>query len=220
MLRRVFFRADLFYILLRGRILVSGLFDSSLSYGNFQKIRLENQSLRQELDSAKAKLTEGGKIAANGLDYLEANVYSRYPFNDRKLLIIDRGSDDGVGVGMPVFAEKNILIGQVSGVKSRQAEVRTIFDPAWRSSVAIGKSGIQALLKGGYYPELNLIPQDAVLFPGDEILNISPDFPLHSFVGALKDLEEDSGGIWQNAKVALDYGIENLDRVLVITDFL
>lgn len=215
----IFFRSNLFHALLRGRILVNGLFDPSLSYVNFQEIRLENQSLKQELENIKSKLTERGKITANDLNYLEANVYSRYPFNDRQLLIIDRGSNDNLKVGMPVFAEKNILIGQISGVRGRQAEVQTIFDPAWRSSVAIGKSKIRALLKGGYYPKINLIPQDAILSAGDEIFNLSPDFPLKAFIGILKDVREDPGGVWQSANVSVDYKIENLDKVLVVTNF-
>ncbi|MEK7542835.1 MAG: rod shape-determining protein MreC [Patescibacteria group bacterium] len=151
--------------------------------------------------------------------YFEADLYSKYPFNDKEILVIDAGSDDGMKVGMPVFLRENILIGRISSIKKTQSEVETIFNSSWRSSVFIGSRKIKAVLRGGKSPILELVPKNAVLEKGDSVANSSPNFPLGAYIGTVLNIYNDGSDLWFTADVDTGYSIQDARSVFVIADF-
>lgn len=151
--------------------------------------------------------------------YLEASLYSRYPFNDKEILVIDAGSDDGIKEGMPVFLRENVLLGKISSTKKTQSEVETIFNSAWRSSVFIGSKKIKAVLHGGKSPILELVPKGTVLERGDLVVNSSPDFPLGAYIGTVLNIYNDGSDLWFTADVDIGYSIQDAENVFVAADF-
>ena len=205
----VFVLAAFFY---RNEILnLSGIIHS-LDYEEVEALRLENLALKIELEALKEK----SQVALDS--YAAAKVYSRYPFNDRRLLTINLGEKDRVRIGMPVLAMEGVLLGRVSEVFGRQSSVETIFDPAWRSSVVVGKE-TKALLEGGVTPTLNLISKESVVGAGDLILNTSPEFPLGLLLGEVRNVAPASDDVWLTAKINTLYNLDDLSEVLVVTNF-
>ena len=96
----------------------------------------ENQRLRadqarvRELERDNAQLVEQAKIASLFPQYQQqpARVVGRDdPRTREKMLVIDRGAEDGIEVGMPVLSP-SFLIGLVTEVYPRSAKVRLIID--------------------------------------------------------------------------------------------
>jgi rod shape-determining protein MreC len=184
----------------------------SLDYEKLENLRLENLALKNELEILKEK----GESVQNF--YVAAKIYSRYPFNDRRLITINLGEKEGVRVGMPVLAKEGVLLGKINQVFGRESLVETVFDPAWRSSVIVGEK-TQALLEGGARPLLTLIARESVVSPGDLVLNTSPEFPLELLLGEIKEVKPASDDIWLVAELDTLYNPEDLTEVLVVTNF-
>ncbi|MBI4034090.1 MAG: hypothetical protein HY378_00895 [Candidatus Brennerbacteria bacterium] len=184
----------------------------SLDYEKLDALQLENLALKTELEA----LREGEEII--GDSHLTAKIYSRYPWNDRRLIIVNLGKEDGVRSGMPVVARERVLLGKVKTVFVRQSVVETIFDPAWRSSVVI-EPGTKALLEGGPRPTLTLISKESAVASGARVFNTSPEFPLGLLLGEVREAELAPDGVWLRAPLETLYVPENLSEVLIITNF-
>lgn len=205
----LFVAAAFFY---RNEILsFSGLIHS-LDYEKLEALQLENLVLKTELEALE------GKSETISDSYAAAKIYSRYPFNDRRLVTINLGEEDGVREGMPVLAREGVLLGKVSEVFGRQSVVETIFDPGWRSSVVVGEV-TKALLEGGVTPILTLISKESAVSPGDRVLNTSPEFPLELLLGEIKEVTPALNDVWLTAKINTFYNLDDLTEVLVVINF-
>jgi len=195
---------------------VRGFFASffhSADYRTFADMKTENISLKKELEKLRA-LEEKDKS-----QLLEARVYSRYPFSDKNIVVVDKGASDGVTEGMPVLVKKNILLGKVKSVRQFQSEVVTIFDPDWKSSVSIGSGHVKAVLRGANMLRAELIPKDANLKLGDEVQNIAQELPIGLSVGTVSATSTDEKKVWQLATIDAPFSIEDIDSVLIMTNF-
>jgi rod shape-determining protein MreC len=151
--------------------------------------------------------------------YKIAEIYSRYPFNDQSMVVINLGSADGIKEGMPVFLERGVLFGKVRTVRRTQSDVETIFNTSWKTSVSIGTGNVKAVYVGGPIPTLDFIPKDAKIAAGDSILNIAPDLPLHVSLGTVLSMDPSSYDVWQRAKISPDFDLNTFNTVLVMIDF-
>lgn len=211
----IFFYRDGINTLLQGaRYRVFGFWDRSFDYQKLWDLKLENQKLRAQLGAVEERPITSGRFS-----YRVARVYSRYPFNDRRLIVIDVGSEDSVVSGMPVLVGENVLLGRIKNVRRTQSVVETIFNPEWRSSVAIGPDASKALLKGGVPPFLDLIPRDAAIDSGNQVVSLSPDFPLHLVIGTVGSVEPVLNDVWLSARLETPYQLEDVSKVFIILDF-
>lgn len=110
---------------------------------DFGRLNSENRALRsriEQLEAENARLREEGIQVTARQALLEvqaetdavtivANVTTRDLTGLRTIIGIDRGSNDGLRVGLPVLAGGGTLIGQVIDVRPHTAFVRLITDP-------------------------------------------------------------------------------------------
>lgn len=209
-----FYRGGINGVLQEFRALNLSFWDRSFNYQKFRDLSLENQGLLAKLGKLEKEM-----VISDHFSYQVGQVYSRYPFNDRRFVVIDIGARDGIEPGMPVLINENILLGKVKDVLRAQSVVETVFNPEWRSSVIIGSEAIKALLKGGTPPSLDLISRDADVNLGDEVLNISPDFPINLLIGTISETEPVLNEVWLSAGLATLYRLEDINKVLVVMDF-
>ncbi len=95
--------------------------------------------------------------------FLGAHVLGRSTDPGRSMLILDRGSDDGVKKGFPVVAESGVLIGKIASTESKTSYVRLLNDPNSKTiALYTTKDGrtIQGLIEGKFRTglELTLVP--------------------------------------------------------------
>lgn len=172
----------------------------------------ENEYLRSLMAEQKIKEDSSDSLRL-------ARIYSRYPFADRSVLIINQGAAGGIREGMPVLAAKGILLGKIIKVKKSFSEVQTIFDPAWRSSVGVGSQKTKALLMGGSAPILDLIEPTAIVNDNDPVINLSPDFPYGLAVGQLINLDKPVAQPWFRGELEPFFDLIALKEVLVDVGF-
>lgn len=114
-------------------------------WGDNEKLRTENASLREDLQTA---LADQGKVAelANRVDQLEKQLEFRTNPENRKYTVvnaevsnqdasginqgitINKGSNDGINRGMPVVNTAGYLVGRVVSVETKKSNVFLVSD--------------------------------------------------------------------------------------------
>lgn len=212
-------------------LLAAALFSSNISflkskifgYADINKrdndLILENESLKTELFNARNLSLNQEKLS--GFNYLQTNVFSTYPFNDQDLIAIDSGYLNGVEKNQAVVAAPGVLLGQIISVSDKTAIVRTIFDNNFTAAVKIGTNKINALLKGGAIPSLEMIDKNSDIKNGDIVYNADPNFPYGFKFGEVQISANGANNseLFKAAQLKISYNPALLDTVLVVTNF-
>ncbi len=181
-------------------------------------LSLENESLKAEL----AKLRVLKKESPPSGNFLQASIYSNYPFNLKSELLSDKGKKDGVKAGQPVFvlySSKKVLIGKIKEVFENNSLIQTIFDSRFQTSVRIGDYGANSLLKGGNNPKLTLIPKDAKIGEGDAVYSVSSDYPFGMAVGLARNIHLSSDQFFSEADLETVYNPNDFQSVFIDTEY-
>lgn len=147
-------------------------------------------------------------------------------------IVIDKGTDDGVQVGMPVDSQRG-LVGQVFRTTAGSAMVLLVNDSS--SSVPARLSGSRAtgLVHGGGEGgslRMDWIPLEAEVEIGDVVLTsgligefdqgvLVGRFPRGLIIGRVAEVRRSDAEILQQAVVQTDVEFDDLELVFVITDF-
>lgn len=188
----------------------------NLAQENYE-IKIQNESLKAQLFTLKGSMP--APVRSGRYTYQQALVHSSYPFNTRKDITINRGSDDGMVVGMPVIAGEQVLLGRLTEVLPQYSVVRTVFDTQWELPVRIGIDGAQGLFVGGQTPEITMVDKEAVLISGSMVYSTSKDFPYGFVFGEINTITEAQSDFFKRATVAVPYNINDLKEVFVITNY-
>lgn len=129
---------------------------------DFGRLESENRALRsriEQLEAENARLREQ-QIQVRGRQellqvqaesdelLLTANVITRDLTGLRTVIGLDRGSDDGVRIGLPVIAGGGTLVGIVIDVRARTSFVRLLTDPDSAVRVLHQQSRIETVATG------------------------------------------------------------------------
>ncbi len=138
-------------------------------------------------------------------------------------IIIDKGSDDGLRVGMPVESPRG-LIGRIFRTTQNSAQVVLITDNASAIPVRLGTSRATGSLKGrGATGDLIIewIDLKFQVALGEVVLTsgLGGNFPQDIVVGRVVQVIRNEADLFQQAIVQPATDFETLEIVLVVTDF-
>lgn len=106
------------------------------------------EELNQERQKVRKLSGLRDRIALSGVRFVLADVITDSMGGLQSELIINRGKDDGVAEGQFVLGD-NSIVGAVSAVSSRTAQIRLITDPASNIAVKIAESNVSRIMQGG-----------------------------------------------------------------------
>jgi rod shape-determining protein MreC len=158
------------------------------------------------------------------LTLLPANVIARDPQSREKYLIIDRGSNDGLLVGMAVVSP-NFLVGQITSVEPNRAKVLLVIDTGFQIGARLQNSGAEGIAYGqwqlGGRVVMRHLPVDANIDPNTELVvtsNKTARVPQGLIIGKLDgDPKRDQLQNETEVKVLPLVDFDNLQTVTVIT---
>jgi rod shape-determining protein MreC len=138
-------------------------------------------------------------------------------------ILIDKGSDDGLRVGMPVESSRG-LIGRIFRTTQNSAQVVLITDNASAIPVRLGTSRATGSLKGrGATGDLivDWIDLKFQVELGEVVLTsgLGGDFPQDIVIGRVVQVDRNEAELFQQAIVQPAADFDTLEIVLVITDF-
>lgn len=218
-----------------------GISDKLQAFRDVKKLREENAQLKAEVDAltvTNQQLTQEKyeldglrrlyELDAKYIDYekVAARIIASDTNNWFYSFIVDKGSEDGIAVGMNVLAGKG-LVGIVSETGKNWARVRSIIDDNCNvSGMSIETqdtcivSGDLKLMKEHGVIRVEMISPDAAFKEDSEIVtsHISDKYLQGILIGYIQNIEVDSSNMTKTAYLIPAVDFERLDEVLIITE--
>ncbi len=205
----------------------AGMADYGGALSENQRLQLEVGQLRRQLiesEQAQAQLdqlrAEQNLPFADGIPEVLAQVISSPSSNFDVTVEIDRGTSDGVGVGMPVVSGVG-LVGSVISAGASTAEVQVVTDPRSDVGVRFG-SGNVALAQGqGETDPLQLqdVSETAFTYRGAPVVTSGLDvaaYPSGIPVGTVSSVRHPGGSLTSDVLVTPLVNLSALQYVAVL----
>jgi rod shape-determining protein MreC len=182
-----------------------------------QQDKYELNTLRQlmELDEEYGNYN---KVGARIIGRDSGNWYSSF--------IIDKGSDDGLGLDMNVIADGG-LVGRITSIGANWARVTSIIsDNSNVSGMTLSTqdnlivSGDLKLMADGCISFTQLIDSKDMVREGDKVVtsDISDKYLPNILIGYISSIDKDSNNLTKSGMIVPAVDFEHLGEVLVITD--
>lgn len=183
-----------------------------------EALKRENEQLRAMLKFQQDRPETQAVLATNiGGD----------PSGLKEILTIDRGSKQGLAVGMAVVSPGGILVGQVSAVKEERATVLLITDVESSIGVASQRTQSPGIMEGQWQKGGRLlvrrIPRDADVNEGDILVTsgvggMAGSFPQGLIAGQILKVQQNDVQTDKAAEALPLAQLSSLESVLVITN--
>ncbi len=187
----------------------------------------EVQRLRSELRDARESVEENGRLRRL-LDMREqlapesvgASVVTANHAGDANLIVIDRGSRDGVRIDLPVVAWGGV-VGRVVSVDAGHAVVRLLDDPFSGVAAVVQRSRAKGVVvgRGGSLLEMLYVPRFSDVLHGDRVVTSGLDgiFPRGFGIGRVSEVDEVPDGS-QRIQVQPEIDLDSVEEVLVLLE--
>ena len=184
---------------------------------------IENVRLREaEIENVNLRAQLNFKQANPSFKLLSAQVIGRDPSNLAGYLIIDRGREEGVAVGMPVLTDRG-LVGRVTETAPHSSKILVITDPSSSVNALIQESRATGVVQGSVVQGLVMryIQQTEEVKPGDLVLTsgLGGNFPTRLIVGQVTSVVKKDVELFQQAQIRPSVDFGRLEMVMVLTSF-
>jgi rod shape-determining protein MreC len=211
---------------------VGNFFGGLTRYGS---LKAENARLRAELDKARGNQleSEGAERErealldlmrldfASTIPAVTARVVSESPSNFQNTVVVDRGSDKGVAVGMPVVTGAG-LVGRVLEVSRTRATVQLLVDRSSNVGVRLTGSGQIGVASGtgtNAPLKVDFVAAGTKLAQGEAVVTSGlpgSAFPPEIPVGRVKEFHTPPGAVQQEITVDPSVDLQRLEYVKVL----
>ncbi|MEE8332061.1 MAG: rod shape-determining protein MreC, partial [Acidimicrobiia bacterium] len=188
----------------------------TLEVARFEQELAEVEVLRAEVEA----LREAVNITVpEGIDAVDARIFAIGASGFDNVRSIDKGSADGLGVGMPVVDHLG-LVGRIDLVFEHQSRVRLISDPSVRIGARVVRTGELGWVSGRGSGPLLLEMFDAgkVVAEGDQIVTSGGRFPPGLLVGVVTEGARAEAGFALRSTVDPYIDVSGLDYVKVFLE--
>ena len=210
----------------------SAVWEVATLYEQNKMLRNEVEQLRGINLQANEALAENERLrkmigyqqAARQFDLVAARVIGRESDTWSRMIVIDRGTMNGIANDMPVVTPQG-LVGRVVEAGLNSSKVQLILDP--RSSVGTivqrAESRVTGIVQGDMdnptMPQMVNIPKNADVVEGDVIVTsgFGGVYPKGIIVGLMSSLKNDDGGLLKIGVLEAAVDFQKLEDVMVIT---
>ena len=216
--------------------------DKTYELASLRNVMQENETLKNQVDELTEELNalkleqydtedlrELVELQKSYSDYnkLPASVISKDPGNWFDTFLIDKGTDDGVAVGMNVITGSG-LAGIITEVGANYAKVRSIVDDMSSvsgmvlstSDYCVVNGDLQVLDEREMITFSNLKDTNNRVSVGDQVVTsyISPDYVQGLLIGYISEIHVNSNNLTKSGLITPVVDFEHIKHVLVITD--
>ena len=202
--------------------------DLSADPNTVSELKQQNEELRQMVSELEEYKQEAERLESIqklsdtfGIAGITCHIVKVSGDSWNRVLTIDKGSDDGITVGLPVMGTSG-LVGQVKSVTASTADVRLLQDSNSGVAVLIQSSRAEGLLRGNIDGLLYLedVDADVEVKVGDVIVTsgLGGGYFRGLIVGTVVRVEDSNGQAIRKIVVAPNDTISGLEEVMVVTD--
>jgi rod shape-determining protein MreC len=174
-------------------------------------LREENKTMRAETNFTKPEQKKVlAEIITKTIDGTSTSV------------IINRGSENGIETGNPVFFENGFLLGRIINVEKNTAMIRLITDNRSKITASIiNQNKTQGLVEGehGLSIKMKMIPQDENVQIGDIVITSGTEnkIPRGLIIGKVESIQKELYEPFQSANLR---PLADLNKVAIVTVLL
>ena len=213
---------------------VTSIEDFWLNYFDLVNVRQENENLRGEIQALRMANSRYREMLATqeriqeplqfkqtlDLPMLPAQVIGRDPTGWFKSIIIDKGSDSGLGLDMPVVNAYGV-VGRIVSVSPNYAKILLIIDQNSAVDCLVQRSRDRGMLKGlmGETCKLDYVVKSEDVIVGDIVITsgLGGVFPKGLPVGRVLNVKDMTGELFKDIEIEPAVDFSKLEEVLVIT---
>jgi rod shape-determining protein MreC len=204
---------------------------------HYDEIKKENEDLRNSLindvidRSYIKKLEDENLVLKQELNYFEtidkklvlAEVVSGFYLEGDSLLVVNRGSKDGIDLGMPVIFGSGIIVGKVVKVSDWSSDILLLSNKNSLITAMIqGNDNVNGIVKGDvdYSLQMDYIPPDLDINTGDIVVTsgLEEKIPKNLVIGQVKEVLFEDGDFFKTAIVYSLVDYQTIDFVSIILD--
>jgi rod shape-determining protein MreC len=207
------------------------------------RLRVDNTALRSENDRLAAENARLDEIRRenealtallqlrSGLDYeaVATSVIARESSEFRRLVLLDKGTDEGISVGDVAVAAGGALAGRVVEVGPSSAKVVLLTDSSSTVTGQLTTNAATGEVVGqlGGVLIMRQIDSGETVAVGDEVVTagielgggVRSPYPKGLLVGQVVDVKRDANDVVQTAFLQPAAQLDKLEYLLVITDY-
>lgn len=161
-----------------------------------QKLERENKILREQL-----KISSGRERVL-----IMAKIFTVNRNDLVSVILIDKGSRDGLEKSMPVIAGGNVAVGLIKEVFENSSVIMILDDPRLATAVRVGDQGTLGSTRGRASGKiiLELITNKDPIKEGDLVVTSGLDnFPDGLLVGRVTNVQLEGGNLFKKVEVTL-----------------
>lgn len=200
--------------------------DLGVSRADLEVLRQQNDEMRQRLATLEEARLENerlrelaGFVAERELETVGAEVIGRPASLWEGVITIDRGTAEGVTVGMPVLAAEG-LIGQVVTAGPYSSSVRLITDRRSGVAALLQTTRAEGIARGSLEGELWLeyISRETTVSVGDAVVTsgMGGVYPSGLLIGEIADVQLGSADLFPRIRVRPSAQLAGLEEVVVL----
>lgn len=209
---------------------ITGLWDSYLNLVDLRDQYTELEKKYRNLEQDKATLLEVqrenerlrtllGVAEVVSTSPIVGRVLAYDPSNWVQAVSINRGSSDGVEVGMAAMTSEGI-VGQVTAVGLTSAKVLLITDHSSGVDALLQDGRVRGIVEGAGRRSLRwrFVLENEEIKPGERLVTSGMDgvYPAGLFIGRVLSVERSDAGMFQEIEVAPAVNMARLEEVLMI----
>ena len=177
---------------------------------SLKDMKKENEVFREQLRLAPKER----------FDLEAAFIIGQDPQGLGSWLLIDKGSDKGLKVGMPVIVSDGILVGRLEEVRSDSSKVTLLTDSASAVNAENLETDAKGLVRGNFGLGLvfDMVAQSDILNKGDSVITsgLGGVFPKGLLIGKIEEVKESPDRLFQQAIISPMARYHDLEVVFVI----
>lgn len=196
------------------------------TFDEYLRLKREVSGLQERLMGLDEVLRENNRLEQllnfkRKLIYstVAANVIGRDPSNWNATVLIDKGREDGVDLGMPVVVAQGV-IGKVAEISDRKSKVILLSDPSFSVAALVLRSRESGLVSGTLLGmcRLRYLSSRADVRVGDRIITskLSSSFPEGLMIGEVISVQSHENNPVIDCIIQPAVSLTQLEEVLVI----
>ncbi|MDR3642154.1 MAG: rod shape-determining protein MreC [Candidatus Doudnabacteria bacterium] len=175
----------------------------------YQELTRENQDLRTEL----------GFVKSSQLPLAACAVLSKNSFIQTDAVILNCGTDEGVGVGQAVLSQ-GYLAGKIISVGPHTSTALLITASSFSTDANVSQTGQSAIVMGSFSSGIILdqVPQTSALQTGWLVVTagINPQVPKNIVIGQVSQILSSGNDLFKRAALLSPIDFSNLQFVFVV----
>lgn len=182
----------------------------------------ENARLKAECRDYREVVKQLGSRDYEGFNEIPARVAAQPLDSFRALLIINKGTADGIVLGAPAVIQNSVVVGFIKQLFEKTAVLQLLTSPqsTFPAEVLADEMTGKGLVQGKTYTSVEIItiPRDVEIKSGQEVVTAVQEglVPYGLLVGRIGETKDEQYDPYQRARLSIPYDADDLKAVTIL----